>query len=101
MGVRPTVCARTRDHAFIHTLTLRLIGVRGLYGIFSAQRNTLVSRSVQNAFEELTLNALHAGIGMNAPGAISSTPSEISCPFHGLSSPLQMHTRGGLISSRE
>ena len=43
MGVRPTVCARTRDHAFIHALTLQLIGVRGIYGIFSAQRNTLAS----------------------------------------------------------
>jgi hypothetical protein len=43
MGVRPTVCARTWDHAFFHALTLQLIGVRGVYGIFSAQWDTLAS----------------------------------------------------------
>jgi hypothetical protein len=56
---------------------------------------------ISYAFEGLTFDAMLAGIGMNAPGVISSTRSKISCPFRGLSSPPQMHTQGELISSRE
>ncbi len=53
------------------------------------------------AFEGLTLDAIHAGTGMNGPGAIFLTPLKVSCRFRGPLSPQQMHTRGGLISSRE
>ncbi len=53
------------------------------------------------ASEGLTFDAIYAGTGMNAPGAIFLTRLKISCRFRGLLSPQQMHTRGGLISSRE
>lgn len=35
-----------KDHALNHLLTLQLIGVLRIYGIFSAERNTLVSGNV-------------------------------------------------------
>jgi len=53
------------------------------------------------AFEGLTLDATHAGTGMNGPGAIFLTPLKVSYHFRGPLSLQQMHTRGGLISSRE
>lgn len=79
---------------------IRSTGVRCIYGIFSAQRNTLVSGNV-HVFEGLTPDAVHAGTGMNALGAISLTPLKVFCPFRGLLLPPQMRTQGELILSRE
>lgn len=95
-----SLCAHTGSYVRPCPYTIVNRCTRRIWDIFSSMEYP-GKWKCSYAFERLTLKTTHAGTGMNGPGAIFLTPLKVSCPFRGPLSLQQMHTPGGLISSRE
>jgi hypothetical protein len=92
-----SLCAHTGSCSRLCPYTIVDRCTRGIWDIFSSMEYP-GKWKCSYAFGGLTLDA---GTGMNGRGAIFLTLLKVSCPFRGPLSPQQMHTREGLISSRE